>query len=413
VTDPSQPSQEDSVPQSPAQDARPRPLSSVERVMAKESFAPDEPLPAFTFPAIDDAQKEELLRRVEAAQSLSAEPKTLLHVAASAPSAEARPSTPARTVKAVSLLSKARRFGRDAWARVSVEARQGFVVASRFVDRNRSRLPSRVRKPLDKVPADTIVAAFGLLVVGVLVTALTVAVLRTGHAKKDGPDPAASAAPPAAPKDPVPQELDDARKLGHSALEKLAAKYPKDARVWLELAASSSAKGDSAAAVSAVGKALAVDPQASEQPLAGEVLAQVVRKRPTINAAFDLLQGPMQSAGATVLYDLSIDPNVALTVRSGAEAWVRSPAFKSHASEPDVALAGALRYAASCTARHDLLPTAAEKGGQRTLAFLKIAKAPAGCGRNARKDCFPCLRQDDALKGAISAIEKRLPSRAQ
>ena len=105
-----------------------------------------------------------------------------------------------------------------------------------------------------------------------------------------------------------------------------------------------------------------------------------------------------------MLYDLSLDVEVNVALRARAEQWVRSSAFKQVA-DPDVALAGALRYATSCGERHDLLPTAGEKGGERVLAFLKIAKVPAGCGRSASKDCFPCLRHDEALNDAIAAID--------
>jgi hypothetical protein len=177
--------------------------------------------------------------------------------------------------------------------------------------------------------------------------------------------------------------------------------------VWLELAASSSEKADYAAAVGAVGKALSADPKANEQTQASDVLALAVRKRTTTDAAFELLEGPMGPAGAAVLYDLSADPKVALPLRARAEEWVRSEAFKKVAA-PEVEIAGALRYAKSCSDRHDLLPRAAENGGRRVLDYLNVAKAPSGCGRHASKDCFPCLRKDHALKDAISALEQRL-----
>jgi len=176
--------------------------------------------------------------------------------------------------------------------------------------------------------------------------------------------------------------------------------------VWLALAATSSETGDRAAAVSDVGKALALDPKVAEESTASDVLAAAARKRATVDAAFALLQDQMGSAGATVLYDLSIDSDAALPLRQRAEQWLKSDAFKKVAP-PDVEIAAALRYSTSCSARHDVLSRAAEKGDKRTLAFLKVIKVPSGCGRRANKDCFPCLRKDSALKDAIAAIEKR------
>lgn len=372
--------------------------------MAKETFSPDEPLPAFTFPVIDEAQKQALLERVEAVRarpgdaagaSLGAAPEVL---------AEPRPAAPDGPGR----LSRARRMGRAAWARASVQARRSFAAACAVVDRNRSRLPARLRESLRNIPANVLVATVGLLMLCVFIVTVTVAVLRPRHHADESAEVVASAAPVAAPKDPVPDEIQRASKLGPAALQKLTEKYPRDSRAWLALAASSSAKGDHAAAVSAIDKALAVDPKAHEQSVASDVLALAIRKAPTANRALELLRSPMKTQGAAVVYDLSIDPDAPLQLRSSAESWVRSPAFKQQASEPDLELAGALRYATSCTARHDLLPTASEKGGPRTLAFLKVAKAPAGCGRKSHSDCFPCLRHDDALKNAISAIEVRL-----
>jgi len=107
---------------------------------------------------------------------------------------------------------------------------------------------------------------------------------------------------------------------------------------------------------------------------------------------------------------MPLDPDVRTQLRTRAEEWIKSDAFKKVA-EPDVLIAGALRYATGCSDRHDLLPRAGENGERRTLDFLNVAKAPGGCGRRARDDCFPCLRKDSALKDAISAIESRLAAK--
>jgi len=388
--------------------ARPRAASSVERVMAKQSFEPGEPLPAFTLPVVDDAQKEELLRRVEQARAASADPRP----GPGAPPSEGvsphppgpRPERSGRR-NLPELVSELRRNARDAGARAVVLSRRWLEAACASIDRSRSRLPARLRDPLSKVKSRVILAIMMLLSFSILVSAISIAIRGHGH-----PSVTAQAAMPPAPlpkEDPVPREIEQAKKQGLPAVEKLAARFPKDYRVWLELAAGSSAKADHAAAVNAIGRALDADPRASEQASASDVLALAARKRATTNPAFDLLEGPMGAAGATVLYDLSIDPEVAVPIRARAEGWIRSDAFKKVAA-PDVALAGALRYASSCSARHDLLSSAAERGGRRVLDFLNIARAPAGCGRHAREDCFPCLRKDDALKNAIAAIEKRL-----
>jgi hypothetical protein len=394
---------------------------SVERVAAKESFSADEPLPAFTFPAVDEATKMELLRSVEEARAASggapsAAPEAPPPVPPGVPRAPltAPPRRAGQTEgfseirqAAAEALRRGVAFARDACKQASTLTRRSVDRACAFIDENRSRLPPRVRDPLSRVSARVILAILAALVFLIVVGAVSMAAGGDTEKKVAGPAPSASAPAPAPEEDSVPREIEEAKKQGISGLEKLAERFPKDHRVWLEIAAANSAKGMHAAAVEAVGKAVAAEPKANEQTSAIDALSTAVRKRETTNAAFELLAGPMAGAGATVLYDLSIDPDVRTQLRTRAEEWVKSDAFKKVA-EPDALIAGALRYAGSCSDRHDLLPRAAENGGKRTLDFLNVAKAPGGCGRRARDDCFPCLRKDGALKDAISSIESRL-----
>lgn len=396
---------------------------SVERVAAKESFSADEPLPAFTFPVLDEEKKQELLRNVEAARAAQG---TVPLVEAPPPAPPGAPSRapltapPRRTdptkglpeIRKVvaQMLQRGAVLARDLWKQAWTIALRSVDRASAFIDANRSRLPTRVREPLSKVGARAILAIFAGLVIFMIVCVF--AAVRGGNAEKQiaSATASASAPVPVPEEDPVPKEIEEAKKQGPAALEKLAERFPKDHRVFLELASDNSAKGIYPAAVAAVGKALAADPKASEQAAASAVLSDAVRKRDTTNAAFEMLTGPMGSAGATVIYDLSIDPDVKMQLRQRAEEWVKSDAFKKVA-EPDVLIAGALRYAGSCSDRHDLLPRAADNGAKRTRDFLNVAKAPGGCGRRARDDCFPCLRKDSALKDAIASIEARLASK--
>jgi hypothetical protein len=401
----------------------------VERVVAKEEFSADEPLPAFTFPAVDEETKQALLRSVEEARAASGAGTEAAPEAATPGPPAVPPRAPlgppprsqARRADAAQVLAELRRIFIDAWKRSSamareagkqaaILARRSLDQASAFIDQNRSRLPARVRDPLSKVSARVILAIVAAFVLCIIIGVFSMVGGGKAEKRVAAPAPSASAVAPAPEEDPVPKEIEEAKKQGTAALEKLAERFPKDHRVFLELASENSAKGMHPAAVTAVGKALEADTKANEQATASAVLTDAVRKRDTTNAAFEMLAGPMGSAGATALYDLSIDPDVRTQLRQRAEEWVKSDAFKKVA-EPDVLIAGALRYAGSCSDRHDLLPRAADNGAKRTLDFLNVAKAPGGCGRRARNDCFPCLRKDSALKDAIAAIETRLAAK--
>jgi hypothetical protein len=375
-------------------------------------------LPAFTYPAVDEATKQELIRKVEEARAASGASSPAVPPGPAPTALPAPPKPPGRRAEPAEVLARIRRICSEVWKRGSELSRRAWreaaVVTRRlidracvFIDQKRSRLPARIRDPLAKVSARVILAVIAALALMIIVGAISLAGDSDTQKAVAEPAPSASAPPPAPEVDPVPGEIEEAKKQGISALEKLTERFPKDHRVWLEVAAANSAKGMHPAAVEAVGKALAADPKASEQAAASDALSTAVRKRDAANGAFDLLTGSMGNAGATVIYDLSIDPEVRTQLRTRAEEWVKSDAFKKVA-EPDVLIAGALRYASSCSDRHDLLPRAADNGAKRTLDFLNVAKAPGGCGRRARDDCFPCLRKDSALKDAISSIESRL-----
>jgi hypothetical protein len=71
-------------------------------------------------------------------------------------------------------------------------------------------------------------------------------------------------------------------------------------------------------------------------------------------------------------------------------------------------IAAELRTARGCKEKHDLLDRAATTGDRRALDYLRILGVKGGCGRRGRDDCFPCLRNDEKLTGAIAAIERRL-----
>jgi len=386
--------------------------SSVEAVANKPSFSPDEPLPSFTFPALDEQQVKELTQRVMEARAGGTG-------AALPPPVPPPARVPAgggivgRGRELLARLERNKSFARfvelakSYWRRAKDITRQWIADACTFIDKNRSRLPERLRHALRNVKAGVILAVVAAIVWGVLLVCM---ILLLGgdrtQAESKSEKPAAAVAPENR-EDPIQRELDEAKKQGHAALEKLAERRPTSGNVLLELAKSHAAKQNHTAAVATVGKALTADPKLNTDERAAEVLAVAVRQKETTNDAFALLEEPMGAAGATVIYDLSVDPKVKISSRAHAETWIRSARFKEVA-EPDVEMAGTLRYTRSCSEKHDLLPRAAEVGEKRTLDYLKIAKVPGGCGRGGRTDCFPCLRKDDALKLAIAAIEKRV-----
>jgi serine/threonine protein kinase len=150
-------------PSSPAQHEQAPRQSSVARVTAKESFSADEPLPAFTFPVLDEATKQELLRNVEAVRAA----KGQLAPAVPPPSVRPLPKLSERHFSRS--FSELHRIGLNAWKRASALARRWFESACKFIDRNRSRLPVRLRDPLTNVRSEWIVGCLTMLAFGIVI----------------------------------------------------------------------------------------------------------------------------------------------------------------------------------------------------------------------------------------------------
>jgi hypothetical protein len=265
-----------------------------------------------------------------------------------------------------------------------------------------------IRHPLRKVSAGALLVAAALVIAIPIVLVWSIAAWSGRPRVSPVASGGALPSEPAQGTDPVLAELAIAKQEGHSALEKLSGRHPEHARVLYELALSQAARSEHSAAVASLGRAFAIDAKLSGEPAASVLLTAAARQRDSASAALGLLEGPMGAAGAAIIYDLSVDQKLQTSTRTRAQKWVvQSPDFLKVAP-PNVEVAAKLRYAKSCADKHKLLPRAGEVGDRRALAYLKVLRIQSGCGRRARADCFPCLRNDDALAQAVAAIEKRV-----
>jgi hypothetical protein len=66
-----------------------------------------------------------------------------------------------------------------------------------------------------------------------------------------------------------------------------------------------------------------------------------------------------------------------------------------------------LKSAKRCEDKRELLDRAKDSGDARILTSLKAMKNSRGCGFMGMRDCYSCLRKDDALDDAIKAVEAR------
>jgi hypothetical protein len=211
-------------------------------------------------------------------------------------------------------------------------------------------------------------------------------------ANSANPAPAASAAPSAASSAPVVEPAP-----------------PKDERSLISLASERASAGQDAEAVSLAAKALTQHPSWRDDARLAPVLFRgaASESKETSDLAFGLLQGTMAARGAEIVYQLAQDKGARESVRKRAEKWLRSPEFAEHASGA-LQSAVKLRYAESCAQKHELLPLASKVGGRQTLDVLRELEVSSGCGFSGHDDCYPCLRKDQQLAGAIARVQERL-----
>lgn len=207
--------------------------------------------------------------------------------------------------------------------------------------------------------------------------------------------------------DVLDERLTAAEEQGLAAVEELAKAEPTEGRVFVALASHRAKGGHFEGALEAVNKALALDPKLFDHPRIAGVLFRAAQASDSSAAAFQLLQGPMGTRGADILYDLAHTPGVREAVKRRAAQIVVGDGFANSAS-PALSVALDLRRARGCDAHRALIERAKNFGDGRALELLRPLRNETGCGAQEQADCYPCLRGDSSLEVAIETIQKRV-----
>jgi len=293
--------------------------------------------------------------------------------------------------------------------------------AIRFVEARRSSLPPPIGKAFKGVPGLAILAGVALAlvgIIGVLVVSLVTSVgaERPLPSSRASAEPTAtapgSAAPASVPPKSVPQSLSDQLKQaeaeGLDALEALAKANPNDGSVLLALAQGRVNAKKYAEAVNAVSGALEVDPELNVSKKVASLLFTTAQSKSGRERTFQLLEGPMGSRGADIVYDIAVHQAIKPQVKARAEKYLKSDAFE-RASSPELNIAVALRHAERCEQKYALLLRAKNVGDSRSLLYLDPLVSTNGCGNGGKQDCYPCMRADARLADAIAAVKSRAP----
>jgi hypothetical protein len=120
-------------------------------------------------------------------------------------------------------------------------------------------------------------------------------------------------------------------------------------------------------------------------------------------AVIATLPGPIS---ADLLYEVWTGTVLRNETTDLARALLLSQDVRPKAS-PALSVSLDLRQAESCAENEKLLPRAIEHGDRRALHLLIKLTRRYGCGPNKREDCYPCLRDSDAVDQAVKAVKNR------
>jgi serine/threonine-protein kinase len=202
--------------------------------------------------------------------------------------------------------------------------------------------------------------------------------------------------------------VEDALQAGELAVEALLKRFPSDGRAHLAKARLDAAARRWSGAVDAARRALTLNPALSDDKHIASLLWKAVHQSVTQEAALGLLQGPMKTRGADVLYDLAVARGVRHDVAKQAAEWLDTRGFE-RVSTPETAAAAALFRAKSCKVRAALVKRAQNVGDRRSSALLTEFAAGKGCAPGEPKACNACLKGSEELTAAIATIEARHP----
>jgi hypothetical protein len=256
------------------------------------------------------------------------------------------------------------------------------------------------------LPVLALVALFAALLGGVLTSAGSRAPAPDPVGTPSGvaPSPPSSAAPSAS--GAMPEARQPRPAPGGAAVAALEQKKPGELGTEEVLTLADGKAEQALASARGLADRLAADPGLTKDPAILSELRTFAAAPETHRvalAAMARLPGPLS---ADLLYEVWTGTAEKSESTELARALLLGHDVRPKAS-PALAVALELRQAEGCEAHQQLIFKATELGDKRSLAPLAKLLRRTGCGPAKRDDCYPCLRDGDALKNAIIAVKKR------
>jgi hypothetical protein len=200
--------------------------------------------------------------------------------------------------------------------------------------------------------------------------------------------------------------LDRARTGDEQALASLEQKKPADRGMDEALAVASGRVAQELSVAAKLRARLAADPGLAKDPkVIGDLrrLAQDPDTSRDALAAMAALPGPLS---ADLLYEAWTSTAERSNMTELAQSLLMGRDVRPKAS-PALAVALDLRQAETCEENAKILERAIAVGDKRAFAPLSRLLRQNGCGPTKKDDCYPCIREGDRLKQALTAVKLR------
>ncbi len=180
----------------------------------------------------------------------------------------------------------------------------------------------------------------------------------------------------------------------------------RSADEWLGLAIGRLRAGKIEEALEAAEEAIDEEPRlAGDETLLG-ALRYFSEKEGSEKPVLEFVAEHLGSHGADLLFHVWSSTSRKTTATQLAKELLDSGDVQDEMSE-GLKLALELREAKSCEERKKLMPRLEQSGDERSMVPMREMAKTNGCGPRKKDDCFPCLREDDAFKNALTQVAMR------
>jgi len=217
---------------------------------------------------------------------------------------------------------------------------------------------------------------------------------------------ASSVSPGASAVASATSEPSPAPPLARAALQALEKKNAKELGTDEALSIAAAKEHNAREDVRALVARLAADPGLAKDPAIVSSLLAFAHEPETAREALGAMARVPGALSADLLYEVWTGTAERSDATELARTLLLGRDVRPKAS-PALSVALDLREAETCEDSAKLIPRATDLGDKRSLSPITRLLRKTGCGPGKRQDCYPCLREGDALMNALIAVKKR------